>query len=510
MVLYFIKTTFQLLECIAHKIVENPDEEAVLLINSGHVYNYPNYKELQQFGFKKIIVYSTGRITSPDTKNENELVNNIIKYYDQLFLDNNLSICDFSKVYVFAALRFSIYLVEKNVKFELFEDAPGAFMMVGSWVLWRENTDKIDKRKLGEKYKLTNGENECISKLCFDKSKGVPDSNKAHEYNINCKLKQIKEIDMLKILNFFGENCANTNLTTDNLILFRHCCKQDADFDNNQNELLEIVSDWFSVGGDIIIKTHPSDRTNYCLNPRVKWIKKQVPSELLPFITGEKIKNIIGVGTSAVNALYDKAYQVKYLSYDICNIMHFAARLFVSLKLLNSLNLDKYNITIFGLYTHITECFINCLINKESTVQWVNFSKDKNNIVIVDKLIWGGDEISCKEKIKKYMSESQDGIIVFVDSDKKFNFCEVLSNKHIDYIIPFNIRYSSVDGTYSKKTEYFYIWSKNQKVRKDIENFDYAKVLPYSNTIATVSTVRGDIKREIMESIQMKVLKYNI
>ena len=56
MVLYFVKTTYQLLECIIHKFTVHEAEDAVLLINNGHVKNYPNYEQLEQFGFKKIII----------------------------------------------------------------------------------------------------------------------------------------------------------------------------------------------------------------------------------------------------------------------------------------------------------------------------------------------------------------------------------------------------------------------------------------------------------------------
>jgi len=104
------------------------------------------------------------------------------------------------------------------------------------------------------------------------------------------------------------------------------------------------------------------------------------------------------------------------------------------------------------------------------------------------------------------MSESDDTIVVFLDSDKELNFCDILNNDYINYITPCNIRYLSADGILSAKTEYFYIWSKNPTVQKAIETFKFAKVLQYSNIIATASTTKGGIKQEVMDTIQTKVL----
>ena len=126
----------------------------------------------------------------------------------------------------------------------------------------------------------------------------------------------------------------------DNLILFRGLFDKNADYDKNQNELLKIIIDWFAVEGNIIVKTHPFDSANYHLDSKVKFIKNKIPSELLPYIINPQIKNIVAAGTSAANLLANNAYQVTHFTFDIGKITHLISRLFVSLKLLNSLDLE--------------------------------------------------------------------------------------------------------------------------------------------------------------------------
>lgn len=505
MVLYFIKTTYQLLECIVHKITVHEKEDAVLLINNGHIKNYPNYEQLSEFGFKKIIIYSTGKITSPETTVKKKFVDDIVKYYNDLLEKNVVNMNEISHIYSFAALRFSIYLLETKRKFSLFEDGVGAAKELGL-VLWRENLDKIDKKSLAKQYGLLDGSNNLISHIYYNDSKGVLDSNKAIIYDISKELKKIDKINMDNIISFFGGECVDTEQSVDNLILFRHCYANDEELDRKQNKLLEFILDWFGVEGNFVVKTHPMDNANYQLSSKIKWIHKQLPSELLPYIIGNKVLNLVAVATTSFYSFSDRAFRTCFLSYDITEMQNGIRKQIMFLNLMKEVELLEYKFSIYGMYTQISKIVIGKYYKNDIDVTWGNFSISEKKVLMIDKLTWGNPEKNCKKQLQKFMRNCNlKSIIVFIDSDNNFKFCESINEEMLKHMLLFHIEYDSQVGV--RINDYLYIWCKDEELRKQMAYCKSKKFLPFTRTISKISIVEGWEKLFIQKRLGLEMMK---
>lgn len=487
--LYFVKNTYQLLECIIHKLNETPDESAVLLINTGHVNNYPNFLDLKVFGFEKIIIYSTQNITSKETTSQEQLVDDIIEYYDNLLSGNNCSIYDFSNIYVFAALRFSIYLIEKKCSYTMFEDTPGSAATL-ECVLWHENTDHVNKRGLAQKYKLLDASNQYIKCFYYNKSKGELPLSTAVEYDISSKLRDMPKEALNDILHFFGESLYEGNDSTGNLIIFRHCYPYDENFRKNQNNLLKVVADWFTVDGDIVVKSHSLDDCTYQDNANVRWIKRNLPGELLPFVLGKKINKVISIASSSHTTIDNNAFQTQYLSRDIANMAHIIPKQVIVMNLLSKSGISPHNFAILGECAETTKNIIAHYFEDDFNLTCGNLNIKDSNIVFIDEFVCGENNTNYETKIRNFLSNCDDNIItVFFNPDNSIETFKVIDYQNPSALISYSISYETIDTHEIVEKESFHIWCKDASLNEKLSQFVYARVLPYSNLIARVTVI---------------------
>ncbi len=504
MVLYFVKTTYQLLECIIHKFTVHEAEDAVLLINNGHVKNYPNYEQLEQFGFKKIIIYTTGKITSKETDDKRKFVNDIVKYYDELFEKDSIDLDMMSCIYSFAALRFSIYLIEKKKKFFLFEDGVGAAKTLGL-VLWRENLDKVDKNALARKYGLFDGSNSLISNIYYNPSKGILDNSKAVFYDVSKELEKLSEERRDSIISFFSKEHTKRQQEVDNLVLFRHCYAGSESFDSQQSSLLEFVLDWFGVEGNFVVKTHPMDMAHYKEYPNVEWIDRQLPSELLPYVIGDKVINLIAVATTSFYSFSERAFRTCYLSYDVAEMKRGISREVMALKLIREVGLEKHVFSIYGMYTQISKIVIEKYYQKDVNVLWGNFGTNEKEVLLIDELIWGKQKNDCKKELNRFMRRCDaESIVVFLDSKGNMEFCKCIDEEMFPYMLSYHIEYDFAYGT--KLSEYIHIWCKSDMLRKRLAYSRSIKFLPFTQTVVRISIAEGWERIKMQSRIAMEKL----
>lgn len=310
-IVYFCKTVRQLLAAFVHSRLYHNHGEKILFINEWLHVRFPDLQHsASELNFNKIVIYNTWDITDCNNADEDRLVGDIVKYYDALIKNNNVDFSQVSDFYLFASLRFSIYLSKKNISFNLMEDAEGVASKFG-FVSWTPETDKVDKNKLAKKYGLLDGSSQLIKNTYANTS-----VNNYHELNSKTidfsLLNSIKELppefisNLIKIFN----NGNELHLSSNSVVLLS---QNKLNFQYSGSVFWGLICDCF-LPSDFFFKAHPGDDNQYPLLED-RSINKNLPSELLQYYGSI---DFAGVSSSGLQFSHSKKYILgnEYLEYD--------------------------------------------------------------------------------------------------------------------------------------------------------------------------------------------------
>ena len=293
MVLYHAITSYQILCMIAHKLNYHKKEKAVLILPDFIVAKYPNYMLLKRYGiFSKVILFPYLYI--PHVKDQ-IFTNVSLAYSEKIKKD----IRSFSKIYIGGAqFYFSAYLIQNEVKFEYFEEAPG--MIACPDVLYRNiKTDFPIQADFAKDMMLLNGENYLIEKAF------VMNPQKGNEilFNVIEEISKLRITERKKLFRFF--KIKPVKVKSDSMLfLSEQFVNLGKLTQKDQIRITRYVIDKYSVAKNIIIKPHPDDNINYkeifsdCIV-----IDKTYPAELLPFIFDNIPKQILTISSTAIKLI---------------------------------------------------------------------------------------------------------------------------------------------------------------------------------------------------------------
>lgn len=319
--LYYCKTARQLLCALLLAKQEPKTKEKYLCVNAWLLGLFPRLKESicsEEWNFKKIFLYNTGVVTDKNNDDERVFLDDIVKYYDALLSSNNINIDNISSFNLFSSLRFSLYLILKNKKFNLFEDSNGSAEKNGL-VQWRQNIDKVNKTKIASDYGLMWGESDFVEGIysCSGNNKKFP-KNKIVHFSVQSAMENLSDHDLKDIYSILSSS--------------------DTDALNEQSYDYIILSQYYGLSGKLTgeyfwavmadafipenskfaIKPHPADNTNYdsCFGKH-EIINKNIPFELI-----EKtltMKNTISVSSTAVALSNVNAIKLgeEYIEFDV-------------------------------------------------------------------------------------------------------------------------------------------------------------------------------------------------
>ena len=156
MIVYQALSTYQILECIEHKKHYHCNEEAILILGTYIVEKFPNYKKIAEYEFfDNVYLFNFGGVQPVENK--------VIETMGQRLKETlPFEISEADKIYIAGIHTYlSVYLIEHNIKFSMFEDGSGALSR--PWVL-AEITKKSNPAKfeLINKYGLYNHTSELI------------------------------------------------------------------------------------------------------------------------------------------------------------------------------------------------------------------------------------------------------------------------------------------------------------------------------------------------------------
>lgn len=406
--LYYVKTMFQLLGALLDKKDADPNGKAVFLMNTFVKERILDFDIFNSYFNCDFIIYNTDLITNKETQDEKIWLKDIKIYYDNLLKENNYSILNFDSIHVYASIRFSLYLCQKNISFSLHEDGNGAASKTG-FVQWRENVDCVDKRKIAEKFGLLDGSCKFVSKLyCRVKSQTKQMPEKVEDFDVGAILKNISQNDIEKFLGLFTKQ----KLTYDNtcLILTQYYFKnkQIEYSDNLRAKLYLNIANYFSSNYKVLLKPHPADKVNYLDYYEIDIIDKFMPSELLLCYEGLKINRCITVSSTSIQIMKDKADEIVMIGDDVDWILNYSDLLQGAVSLYKA-KFNKYQFMHYGIYNADINKILS--LNNLKNSNWFSDARVPRFIVIGEK-IWGNNANGINLTLRK------NDIVVILKEDK--------------------------------------------------------------------------------------------
>lgn len=392
--IYYCKTVRQLF-CSLLLSKNNPETSNYLFVNTWLHNLFPYMDKMlcnPPFNFQKIIVYDIAKITPPTTSDENQLVGDIVKYFDGLLESNHIDLNSIEEINIFSSLRFSIYLSEKKKNFNLFEDGNGSALKAGL-VQWREQTDKVTKRNLAAKYGLILGDSKYVEKIRTALNDGLEKfpQKKLEYFSPNKLLEQISKEDVTDLYNFFNNsNVGAEKEYFDYMILTQF---YDINTPLPKDIFWGIIADCFIPDNkSCSIKAHPNDNTDFSkVFKNDKVYNKNIPFEIIEKCV--QMKNTITISSSSTKGskVNDFHLGLEYMKFNPISslvILNFVNNIFPTMKFTYiGSHLTNFKQLVESKFNNIFNNFVDNANNAnvviyENFYSFENWSKNKNQIVI--------------------------------------------------------------------------------------------------------------------------------
>ena len=387
---------FQFLTSLVVKLISSPKERAVIFVNEFIKTKIKNINLLDEYFLFDVLDYNTDLITSKETNDDKVFLNDIIKYYDDKL--SNYSLENFNEIHVFAALRFSLYLCMKKKQFYIHEDGNGAASKSG-FVQWRNQTDKVDKRKLAERFGLIDGSCKYIkSAYCNFACQKTHFSGKILNFDLTDKMKELNQESKEKLLELFTQEEYNFNEGAS--IILTQYYFSDKNIESNlalRAHLYQNIANYVAETDRIYVKPHPADSVKYDDWFHATILDRFMPSELL--LNNKKIHfdRALTVESTSIEAMKKICTETLILEQNYCSILKYFDLLQAAIFIYKNL-FPRYNFMHFGLYNSDVNRLMN--LNGLGASRWYNCNISNRFIVVGDK-IWGKNQIKIQLNVDK-------------------------------------------------------------------------------------------------------------
>ncbi|WP_181444401.1 hypothetical protein [Bacillus sp. 03113] len=393
------------------------------------------FKQMEGLFFDKIFVFNTDEFYSNDI-NTNE---GIGKY----LIDNKINLQEFSDIIAGSSnSHFEIYLVENKINFTFLKEA-----------------SRLIRHDIAER-KLDSGFIEKVLVL----------------FGIDQKI-QINENSTILLTQHFS------NLTFE-----------------EHKKIYQLVVDYLVPETRLVIYPHPDDLMFYdALFPKATVIKKNFPSELIPFAFAKKPQTVMTItSTSINNHLMGYFENCITFSTDFERYFTITHKYYCAVKVISEL-FEDYEIYELNSDKLLLENFSGNQFGK--SINSVNHLSQipKKSIVIIDDI--SCDTFTESNEIYNFLTSlDEESIIIFLNSNKRYLFYNYPNKEVFESIMPIEILHSSTIDETEKYSNTFFIFSKRKDTRNMINDLTFEKTLRSS---------KERIKVEAMseEQLRIKVLE---
>lgn len=505
MIVYQALSTYQILECIEHKKHYHCNEEAILILGTYIVEKFPNYKKIAEYEFfDNVYLFNFGGVQPVENK--------VIETMGQRLKETlPFEISEADKIYIAGIHTYlSVYLIEHNIKFSMFEDGSGALSR--PWVL-AEITKKSNPAKfeLINKYGLYNHTSELImEKWCNQRTqlKEFEDEKLKH-FDITDEFCRLEESDKQHILEFFGVSEKISVSENSVLVLTQQFSNLGQLSFEEHVEIYQYLFDFYlnNINEEIILKLHPDDILYYKkLFPNVRIVRELFPSELLPYVFKHIPHKIVTISSTGIHLIRDKFKE--HIEFNPLYEKTFVndPTYYVTVELLKYINIATVN--CWG----VNQIQFHNMIQCNTRASDLHMTICEENGILGEVLVI--DDFNENNHLLEYCPQNYDAVI-YLNSEKKYKMFEMAGKGIFEKLIPLEITIdSNVDKSIISKRS-FVIWV--QPIKDEVENmikdYEFAKEMINTGATLKVKSFSGE-ELEIMrlkgllEATERRLLDY--
>lgn len=299
MILYQALSSYQILECIVHRLTFHADEEADLLLGNYILERMPQYREAKERGFfDRVLLFRYGGYRGEEDK--------IVKEVREEFRSvTGRRAEDYDKIYAAGIHTWlQVQWARDGICFAMFEDGSGALSR--PWILSDiHRKSSPDRQKAVEKYHLYDHTNPVITeKICDARSQreGFSDE-KAVDFPVMEAFGQLRDTWKQSIREFFRVPVYEGDPDCVLLLTQQFANLGQLTFPE-QILIYQTLFDYFLEDRKVLIKPHPDDILYYRrLFPEAEVLREIFPAELLPVAFKRLPETVCTISSTGINLI---------------------------------------------------------------------------------------------------------------------------------------------------------------------------------------------------------------
>lgn len=488
MIIYHGITTWHILECWVHKLKYHKDENAILILPDFIQDKFPDIK----WSFPKdifdirIIRYMKLNYRVDDNQFENELKRTI----DELKISNILSA---DEIYVAGGqYAFSHYLIQNQVKFHFFEEAPGrlttAEIVMG-------NLKKINEKQYNMALNdgMFVGNSEMVKTIIGNAAAQVKESvlpENFEDFDVIDAIHTISADDLKQIKDYFSVPEVNFSENSA-MILTQHFANLEMLTYIEQALLYQMTVDYYLPNDKIYVKPHPDDLMSYKSElPDCEVIHGRFPSELLHVISDTRPEKLLAISSSSILNLNKYYKNIIGFNEEYLETFYYNHQYYLAAKIVKMIGADK-KITGENINFIQFNNMLDVVINNKNCCHCDEHPK-KSDICIIGK-------DADIENLKKHYNRKC--VYIFLDPQSWYEFAGS-KQKCFKNGICKPIKLSAMYEQYEEGVFYLYIYCENRNIKREIAEMNYAKKLINTGIETTVpKTDDKDVEIAVLKGI---------
>lgn len=485
MVIYSAMSTYQLLECIVHRVLAHSDEESVLLLYPFILEKIPNYKMLEGPVFTQVSI-----IESVNVKSEDQVLADVDAILKKT-LHCPIDTC--TEIYIGGIHgMLSVYLLHHHIPFHMFEDGNGALSRPDVLAEINQKTFSKAHWEICEKYQvfypIRYTSEQVKSKICNMNAQieGFSDPLAVH-FDVVESFKQLNPDTRNLIMDLF--NCPkNVPVSSDSILLLTQHFSNLKQLSFEDHALIyQLLYDYFFTGKNLIIKPHPDDIMFYdFLLPGVEIIREKFPSELLPFIFDQFPHTLSTVSSTGVYLIQNCFEEKLFFDAEFEKYFKSLIRYEYACQIITKLGIrEVYPIDTLPCILHNLQAAVNPIA--------LHIFDKPCGCYMVDDI---GDKVSNENLIEHLLQANNNDVFIFLNSNLKYRFYDYAHKDEIvKHIIPIVIQKEVLRDNYryaEANEEVIYFYSKNERYKKMVEEMKLEKVLDATGIRTMITSLTKD------------------
>lgn len=500
MVIYHVITSFHLLSCLIHKFYFHKEEAAILVIPDfmQDKIEIDRFDELiKKNVFEQVVIFPYRELG----QDYEQVKKNAIDTFDEIFSGVKLG---GQKIYVYGAhFYFTLGLVTHHIKYDVFEEASGAYTHQNILLDAVRNSNPV-MEEICSRFNTLSYDNEWIEKVWIDYNAQEGDfkQNKTVHYDIMECFQKIDHAEKEVLYSFFRVPQVSVDKKAV-LLLTQHFMNLEIMTYDEQAELYKTYADSFLYDQEIYIKPHPDDfmdYENYLKNCKV--IKERFPIELLGLSKSPALSTLATVYSTAVYTIGKLFENVICLDMNYRETYKFFYQYYMGIKIIEQLFADDqcWICQGVGIDFKAMQEMLKCRCNLRIEINDVRNAELSGKKIYLIGNCSGTDEQEIVAELLQHIGVKD--IVIFLNLDEG-GLGWIRERKLLKNVVPIVGRINTRDyDIWNQMERVIYIYVEDEKRRQEIKSMSMHDEFHNLETVLDVEPIdEKQIRIKVLEGI---------